>query len=259
MPPSVNCYYVKNLKIYKGQRNTLFTVNGEKKLGKILYPNATLIQNLPNIAYDLRLFFQETETRTQKNITNYIKNNLLFKDLLVLDSKVNYGSFFTYERELDNSDIIDIHGYWDHPSFQRGHSWDMDYYTIKNTPMIKSNTFGTFNTISKAKWYNKPFIVSYPLPNEHSHEKFAMIGSWAAYHDYNAIYQFSYDQIKDEEYISGYFMASNPIDFTIAPYITLAFRRNYISKSKNYIRVKLTKGFVLERMKEKNYNMSQFL
>ena len=83
------------------------------------------------MAYDLRLFFMKTETKTQKNITNYIKTDLFFSDLLVLDSQINYGSFFSYERENDNSDIIDIHGYWDHPSFQTGHSWDIDYNYIK--------------------------------------------------------------------------------------------------------------------------------
>lgn len=263
MPTSNNRYYVKNLKLYKGKGETLFTENGEKNLEKILYPNATLIQNLPNMAYDLRVFFMETEIKTQKNITNYIKNDLFFKDLLVLDSQISYGSFFTYERENDNSDIIDIHGYWDHPSFQTGYSWNLDYYSIKNLPMIKSKTFGTFNTISKGKCTNKPFTVSeynHPFPNEHLHEKFAMLGSWSAFHDYDAIYQFSYDQIKNEEHISGYFkMSSNPIDFAMAPYIALAFRKNYVQKSKNYVKVKLTKGYIAEKMKDKNYNMNQFL
>ena len=131
MPISIYRYYVKNLKLYKRKRETLFTVSEEKNLEKILYPNATLIQNLPNMAYDLRLFFMKTETKTQKNITNYIKTDLFFSDLLVLDSQINYGSFFSYERENDGSDVIDIHGYWDHPSFQTGHSWDIDYCCVK--------------------------------------------------------------------------------------------------------------------------------
>jgi hypothetical protein len=42
-----------------------------------------------------------------------------------------------------------------------------------------------------------------------------MFGSWSDYHDFDAIYQFSYDQTKNE-YISGYFqMSSNPIDFAM--------------------------------------------
>ena len=41
-------------------------------------------------------------------------------------------------------------------------------------------------------------------------------------------------------------MSSNPIDFTIAPYINLAFRQNYVQKSENYVKVKLTKGNIYE-------------
>ena len=265
LPPSINVFEVKNLRLYKGKGSTNFTENGEKKLEKILFPNNALIQNLPNMAYDLRLFFKYTETNTQTLITNFIKNNLSFKDLLIVDSQISYGSFFTYEREYDNSDIIDIHGYWEHPQFAAGHSWDMAYYTIKNTPMIKSPTFGTFNSISKGKCFNKPFTISeynHPFPNEHLHEKFAMLGSWSSYHDYDAIYQFSYDQPeeKDENYISGYFkMSSNPIDFAMAPYIALAFRNNYVKKSEDNVLLILTKGYIAERMKDKNYNMNQFL
>ena len=265
LPPSVNIFEFKNLKLYQGKGSTNFTENGEKDLEKILFPNNALIQNLPNMAYDLRLFFKYTETNTQILITNFIKNTLSFKDLLILDSQINYGSFFTYEREYDNSDIIDIHGYWEHPQFAPGHSWDLAYYTIKNTPMIKSPTFGTFNSISKGKCYNKPFSISeynHPFPNEYLHEKFAMLGSWSSYHDYDAIYQFSYDQPKeeDENYISGYFkMSSNPIDFAMAPYLALAFRNNYVKKSENNVLLILTKGYIAEKMKDKNYNMNQFL
>ena len=262
LPPSINHYEIKNLKLFKGRKSFDFTENGEKSLEKILYPNSTLIQNLPNMAYDLRLFFMFTETNTQNNITNYIKNDLNFSNLLVLDSQISYGSFFTYQREYDNSDITDMHAYWEHPQFETGHSWDRNYYSIKNTPMIESTTFGTFNSISKGKCYNKPFTVSeynHPFPNEHLHEKFAMFGSWAAFHDYDAIYQFSYDQT-NEEYINGYFsMSTNPIDFAMSPYIALAFRNNYVKKSENYVRVKLTKGYIAEKMKDKNYNMNQFL
>ena len=109
-----------------------------------------------------------------------------------------------------------------------------DYYSIRNIPLFKSKDFGTFYAITNGKYYNKPFTVSeynHPFPNEHLHEKFAMLGSWSAFHDFDAIYQFSYGESKTE-YILGYFgMSSNPIDFAMAPYITLAFRKNYVPKS----------------------------
>ena len=54
-------------------------------------------------------------------------------------------------------------------------------------------------------------------------------------------------------------MSSNPIDFAMSPYIALAFRKNYVQKSKNHVKVKLTKGYIAEKMKDKNYNMNDFL
>jgi len=261
-PPSINHYEIKNLKLYKGRGQINFTENGEKTLDKILYPVSTLKQILPNMAYDLRLFFQYTEANTQKTLTNYIKNDLKFNNLFILDSQISHGSFLSYERESELSDMTDIHGYWDHPQFQTGYSWDKAYYSIQNIPMFKSKAFGTFSVITKGKCYNKPFTVSeynHPFPNEHLHEKFVMIGSWSAFHDFDAIYQFSYGDSK-KEYILGYFgMSSNPIDFAMAPYITLAFRQNYVQKSENYVKVKLTKGYIREKMKGKSYDMNEFL
>ena len=51
-------------------------------------------------------------------------------------------------------------------------------------------------------------------------------------------------------------MSSNPIDFSMAPYIALAFRKNYFQKSKNYVKVILTKGYIAEKMKDKNYSLN---
>ena len=86
-----------------------------------------------------------------------------------------------------------------------------------------------------------------------------MLGSWSAFHDFDPIYQLTYSQSKSE-YISGYLhMSTNPIDFAIAPYITLAFRQNYVQKSENYSKDKLNEGNIEEKIKDKNYKMNQFL
>ena len=265
IPGSFNHYEIQNLKLYRGKYQIDFTENGEKDLDKIVYPNKYLIRNLPNMAYDLRVFFTETETRTQKTLMSYIKNNLTFTDLRIVDSQIQYGTFFNYIREYENSDLIDMHAYWDHPAFPDGHAWDRSLFTINNTPMIKVKNFGTLCTVTKGKFYNKPFTVSeynHPFPNEHLHEKFALYGSWLSFHDYDAIYHFAYDQPqeKEDDYISGYFkMTGNPIDFAMSPYTVLAFRNHYVKKSNNYVKLKLTKGFIAKKMKEKYYSMKTFL
>ena len=263
LPQLVNHYELKNFKLYKGKYAiSNFTENSEKNLDKILYPNSELIEKIPSMAYDLRLFFKDTETNTQKTLTNYIKNELKFKNIYIVDSQISYGSFFTYVRENELSDIIDMHAYWQHPSRFPGKNLGINAYSIVNTPMIKSKGFGTFNSLTKAKSYNKPLTVSeynHPFPNEYQHEKFIMLGSWSAFHDFDAIYQFAFDPSMNE-YMNGFFgMGANPIDFAMAPYITLAFRQNYVQKSKNYVKVKFTKGYIMEKMKDKNYDMNQFL
>ena len=261
-PPSINYYEIKNFKIFKGQEEIIIAENNIKSLDKIFYPNDTLLNKIPNMAYDLRLFFKNTEINTQKTLTNYIKNELNFRNIFIFDSQVDFGSIFSSERESELSDIIDIHGYWQHPSWPKGHEWDRNYYSIENTPMIKSSFFGTLGMITCEKIYNKPFTISeyyHPFPNEHLHEKFAMLGSWASFHDFDGIYQYSYEINKDE-YIKNYFdMASNSIDFAMTPYITFAFRNNYIKKSKNYVKVKINKGFLNFKMKETTYKMYYFL
>ena len=70
LPPSINYYEIKNLKLYKGKDPINFTENDEKTIDKILYPNSTLIKILPNMAYDLRLFFYHTEINRNTNTKN---------------------------------------------------------------------------------------------------------------------------------------------------------------------------------------------
>jgi len=252
LPPSVNFYEVKNLKLFIGQEEITISEKSEKSLDKILYPKNQLLNDIPNMAYDLRRFFSYLETNTQNTLTNYIKNELGFKNLYILDSQPSLGTFYSLERETELSDIIDIHNYWEHPIFPYNHMWDMDYYTIPNKPMIQSSGYGTFWSLTCGKYYNKPYTISeynHPYPNEHSHEKFTMLGSWAAFHDFDALYQYTYDQSRNE-YITGYFaMAPNPIDFAMAPYAALALRFSYVPKSKNYIKIKLNKGFINQKMK----------
>ena len=163
---------------------------------------------------------------------------------------------FSTEREFELSDIIDSHSYWEHPSFQEGHSWEYDYYYINNKPMIQSKSFGAFPYISYGRSNNKPYTISeynHPFPNEHLHENFPMFGSWSSFHDYDAIYQYNYEQSNDE-YIKHYFtMSSNSIQFALAPYIALAFRKEYVKKGKNYIKLKLTRGYIDSQMRQKTY------
>lgn len=262
LPPEINNYEVKNLKVFVGQNEIIISDDNIQSLDKIKYPNNALLNNIPNMAYDLRLFFDYTERNTQNYLTNYIKNDLKFKDLFILDSQSAGGSIYSLQRESEISDIIDTHNYWQHPIFPWNHMWDMDYYTIPNEPMFPVPSFGTIKYLTCTKYSNKPYTISeynHPYPNEHLHEKFTILSSWSAVHDFDAIYQYVYDQTKEDK-INGYFqMASNPIDFAIAPYVALGFRNDYVPKSKNYVKLKLNKGYINQKMKARSYSALGFL
>ena len=74
-------------------------------------------------------------------------------------------------------------------------------------------------------------------------------------HGLDAIYQYNYQQSNDE-YIKDYFaMSSNPIQFALAPYIALAFRNDYVKKGINYVKLKLTKGYIDNKMRQNTYTM----
>ena len=100
IPPEVNYYEIKDLKFYKGKIETTITEGNSRTLDTLLYPNDSLLSSLPNMAYDLRRFFYYTETNTQKSLQNYIKNDLGFKDIYIIDSQVNYGSMFSTEKRI---------------------------------------------------------------------------------------------------------------------------------------------------------------
>ncbi|KAH0792373.1 cellulase family glycosylhydrolase [Histomonas meleagridis] len=239
-------YHIRNIKLYQGME--IFKFWGDTPtIDTIGIPDSSW----PRLSQsDFRLFIRDTEESTQLNITNYIKNELGFKDLYILDSQCNYGTFLSYTREYEISDILDIHSYWQHPSFEEGHSWENQYSSITNLPMFNSTSYGTMNSLTQFRPYNKPYTLSeynHPFPNEHLHEKFPILGAMASFYDWDAIYQFAYDHsgYVNNGYSGGYFdMKDNPIDFALAPFCAFAFRQKYVSKSNQVLYTKVPKSKV---------------
>ena len=249
LSPHLGDYSFKNFIAYREKNPYLLPSLRAKYENYIIQiPNSS---HFPQEAHrDFRLFIQETESNTQKKLTSFIRETFSDSNFLIVDSQASYGNALSYEREYENSSFLDNHQYWQHPWFDKGFSWNRSHYSIQNTPMFSEfKNFGTFKSLKMLKPFGKPYTISeynHPFPNDHLHEKFPMFGSWAAFHDWDAIYQFSYDQGSiDKNFIDGYFsMATNPIDFALAPFLTLAFRKCYVSTSNDYVHVKLPKSFI---------------
>ncbi|KAH0797597.1 cellulase family glycosylhydrolase [Histomonas meleagridis] len=246
--PFIGTYTFRNIKIYKGTEANKIQFDNDS-FESIGIPRKNWVKPSQS---DYRIFIRDTEENTQRNITNYIKNVLGFNEILIVDSQCTYGTFLSYTREYENSDIIDIHRYWDGPYFDEGQYYNMSNYWLDNTPMLNSETYGTMSEILQYKGANKPYTISeynYPFPSEYLHEKYFILGPLTAFYDCDAVYQYVYDQNGFSETTKGFIrhffeMTSNPLDFSIAPFFTLAFRKGYVSISKETLNIKIPKNEV---------------
>ncbi|KAK8837214.1 hypothetical protein M9Y10_036642 [Tritrichomonas musculus] len=265
LSPHLGDYSFKNIVAYREKNPFLIEAMKPKyENNEIQVPYSSL--NFPQYAHrDFRLFIQETETNTQKKLADFIRSSFPESNFLIVDSQASYGNILSYEREYEYSDFLDNHQYWQHPWFDEGFSWNRSHYSIQNTPMFSEcKNFGTFKSLKMLKPFDKPYTISeynHPFPNDHLHEKFPMFGSWAAFHDWDAIYQFSFDEGSREiNFINGYFsMSTNPIDFAFAPFIALSFRKSYVSTSKDFVHVKIPKSHIQKLNEKETVSVSKCL
>lgn len=241
--------YLSEVAIYRGRERISISHHGT--INEIQIPTASSFPSDFLIHSDFRLFLNEIETQTQNRLIKHVKDKLKFKGNLT-DSQANLGTINTFAREATNSDYVDVHAYWQHPQFAEGHSWDRRYYWIENTAMVDSKKMGEFY-LNFFHCKDKPFTVSeynHPFPNENQHETLPILSSWAAYHDWDAIYQFDYSPSYDIEtnFISSYFsMSENPVLMILAPFAALAFRKFYVSESNDTSIVKIPINYINEK------------
>lgn len=90
-------------------------------------------------------------------------------------------------------DIIDSHGYWQHPQFQ-GASWNSEHWTVDNVAM--TDTFNnTFTSCALQRVTGKPFFCTeyqHPSPNSYSSEGPLLIAAYASLQDWDGFWLFDY-------------------------------------------------------------------
>ena len=211
---------------------------------------------------DFRQFLIETEYNFTKNMVAYLKNELGLK-ALVIDTQANYTAAYGMVREAELCDYIDAHAYWEHPHFAEGHSWSPLHWTIPNTPMASSATGGTFQNLLRARVAGKPFTISeydHPAPNEHNAEMFPMLGSFSAFQDWDAIYQFSYASpwtTSMPSRLNGYFaMSVNPGKMVMAPFAAMMFRGRLVDTATTTTTITVPKNLMANALTAKIPDMS---
>ena len=176
---------------------------------------------------------------------NHIKNDIGFKGA-ICGTTVGLTSMPNIQSKLD---FVDTHSYWYHPVFP-GTAWDMNNWYVTNATLVKSLNGGTMSEIAMKRVYGKPFTISeynHPAPNTFSSEAFIFLSAYAAYHDWDAIYGYTYLDGRtsfDNRRIEGFFdLNQHPTKFLTFIPAALIYRRGDVSASQDdFVCVGITKS-----------------
>lgn len=182
---------------------------------------------------DFRRFLIDTERAYVTRLRGFLRERLGVRALIV-DTQASYGGYWGLWREASLCDYIDMHAYWQHPSFP-GRPWDPANWTIGNTSMTAAADGGTFRRLAAFRCRGMPFSVSeynHPAPNDHAAELFPLVSVMGALQDWDAVYQFAYCNRSDgygPGRIESYFeLCHHPAQLVFAPLAALIFRQGLV-------------------------------
>jgi hypothetical protein len=210
-----------------------------KKGGRLAAPaNWTLKNGVPlielrttqvwNARRDFAQFLGEVESETVSRMKTFLRDELKVKCLL-WNSQAQFGGWGGIWREKD-SDAIDVHAYWKHPTFGAS-AWSDSNWKVENASMANSPAIDPLSGFAFYRLKGKPFVMSEwnsGQPNDFGAESLLMISAYAAWQDWAGIYLFDYHSSGDydRDYFRGYFsIDSHPAKMATAPAAALIFRR----------------------------------
>ena len=142
---------------------------------------------------DWTCFLCETERAYGAAMRGFLRD-ILGCGALIFDTQASYGGIHGIYREVQQ-DVIDMHSYWQHPSFPR-RPWDMADWAIGNTPMsFAPDHAANLGRLATYRVFGKPFTVTeydHPAPNNAACEMFPMVAAFGALQDWDGIFQFDW-------------------------------------------------------------------
>jgi len=196
---------------------------------------------------DFYRFLQETECGYVREMRRFLREGLGVQ-APICDTQASYGGLLGVYREGTISDYIDMHAYWQHPAFP-GKPWDGADWYIANTPMAADPESATLGQLAWTRVFGKPFTVSeydHPAPSDYAAELFPMLASFAAFQDWDGIYQFCYRSrgiVEEEHRLTGYFeLWSHPGKLVFVPIAALMYRMGAVAPGRDAIVVTVPTG-----------------
>ena len=192
-------------------------------------------------------FLVNTEMSYAKEMVDYYKKDLKIK-ALVSETQASYSGVAGVLREASLCDFIDMHSYWEHPSFP-GKSWSRSDWRIRNSSMVSDKKGGTLLRFGQHRVDGMPLTISeydHPAPSFFVAEMFPMLNSFAAFQDFDGIYQFACGRPYDKGMIPGFFaLNGHPLKQLFVPAGAVMFRMGAVKPGENYVKLGLPEKSVV--------------
>lgn len=198
---------------------------------------------------DFVAFKAETERAYVREMVRYLKQDLGVEANIV-DTQASYGGLGGIYREATLCDYVDMHSYWQHPVFPN-RPWDPKDWRIGNTPMVRESSGGTMTRLASHRVAGKPYTVSeydHSAPSEYSAEMFPLYASFAAFQDWDGIYQFCYGTT-EEARIDNYFgLRNHPAKMCFLPAAAVMFRLGAVSPANTRVTLTVPEEAIVPHM-----------
>ena len=187
----------------------------------------------------------ELEDRFFQEMYGFLKKDLGVR-MPVAGTSVHSGGLSPYPLVSSTSklDIVDAHTYWQHPSYLADPATGRRIgFQMPNTPAVDRPARSPVATLSRVAVAGKPFMVSevnHPYPNEYAAEGVPLLAAYAAFHDWDAIFWYSFEHGAAETWntpkLPGHFdMRQDPVKMTQWAAGSLLFLRGDVKAARRTV------------------------
>ena len=182
---------------------------------------------------DFEEFLSATECQYVQSMRRYLKRHLGVR-APICDTQASYGGALGLVRAGRLDDYVDMHAYFEHPRFL-GRMWG-PHWRIANRSMVGAPDGAGLAFLAWHRMLGKPFTVSEfdePAPNVHRAEMFPLLASFAAFQNWDGIYEFDWASrlsAYQQDRINGFFdMCADPAKLVFMPIAALMFREGAVA------------------------------
>ncbi|UCC99143.1 MAG: hypothetical protein JSW66_04500 [Phycisphaerales bacterium] len=167
-------------------------------------------------------FYMELERAYFEGMYEFLTETLGVKSLVVGTSDHNHWKTgYPLLTSTSRLDVVDGHVYWQHPSYGTDPTTKRRTFSIPNTPMVNNPLNSTVVQLSRSAVAGKPYTVSetnHPFPNEYACEGIGILAAYAAFHDWDGIFFYTFEHKNPQEWqtrIPGHFdIRPDPVKIT---------------------------------------------